>query len=912
MNQQENKVIDVEDTAANIVEQSTAQNSPPLPASPPLVSQVAGEICEGVVSTSRDSTIATAPEKGGETGESGVSHMAEGQAADSSAPPLPFSPASPPSPPSPPPTTASQVTNVEFIAAIFPQIPKGAHAAVCSKPGDPTKGGWVAKRADQEADNLSAINNNYVNCSSFNLGDDGAIHARKDNSTAYHILMLDDIGTKIPLDRFDGFEFSYMIETSPGNFQAGIILAEPITNGDEANRLLDAVIAAGLCDAGASGAQSRWARLPVGVNGKEKYANSVGEPYQCRLIEWNPERVYTKQEIVDGLQLELVPLVASKSQATSNATGTSDTAHDNDDDVFTPKSTENPVITALKVRGLYKTPLGSGKHDVTCPWCAEHTDELDTGAAYFEPDDTNPVGGFRCQHSHGDIYKTKQFLECLGIQKGEARNKPEIRIIEGDLHRVLNAAEKTLASTGNHYQSGDLIVGISTNAETGDPSIVHFNVAALTRILSHLITWLKFKEKVSSYVPCDPPTRHISILNDSQNYAHLPNLAGIARQPYFRESDGELVTEAGYDKKSQRFGVFDARKFITPAPTHDAARAALNMLEELLSEFTFFAPTDKAAALAAIFTAVTRPSFAFAPGFHVKAATIGSGKSYLCELISAFAKPGETKKVSYPPTSEEATKAILSLLLSSPAVVEFDDMATDWIPHGIINRMFTSEFITDRILGVSKTATVSTRTLFLASGNNVGPVRDLLRRVITINIDPHCATPATKSYKGSPVEDVRTDRGRYVAAVLTIILAWKAAGSPRAEVENIVTYGGAWANYCRHPLIWLGYPDPATALIEQVKHDPDAEALLVLMTEWHRVFGSVPTTVRKVVSTVFGFGGDEALHDAICEFPVEERGGINASKFGWILKKNVNRIVGDYSFQQSTADGRVAWRVVKM
>jgi len=865
-----------------------------------------GHISPLVLSEPSTKLIATAPEKGGEAGESGVSHMAEGQSADASTPPLPFSPASPPT------TDASQVTNVEFIAAIFPQIPKGAHAAVCSKPGDPTKGVWVAKRADQEADNLSAINNNYVNCSSFISYDDGTFHARKENFAAYHFLMLDDPGTKIPLDRFDGFEFSYLLETSPGNYQGGIILAEPITDGNEANQLLDAVIAAGLCDAGATGAQARWARLPVGINGKSKYKNVDGEPFQCRLVEWNPEVVYTVQEIVDGLQLELAPLAASKSQATLNATDTSDTAHDNDDDVFTPKSTENPVITALKVRGLYKTPLGSGKHDVTCPWCAEHTDGLDTGAAYFEPDDTYPIGGFHCQHSHGETYKTKQFLECLGIKKGEARNKPEIRIIEGDLHRVLNAAEKTLASTGNHYQSGGLIVGISTNAESGDPSIVPFNVAALTRILSHLITWLKFKEKVSSYVPCDPPTRHISILNDSQNYQHLPNLTGIARQPYFRESDGELVTVAGYDKKSQRFGVFDARKFITPAPTHDAARAALNMLEELLSEFTFLAPTDKAAALAAIFTAVTRPSFAFAPGFHVKAATIGSGKSYLCELISAFAKPGETKKVSYPPTSEEATKAILSLLLSSPAVVEFDDMATDWIPHGIINRMFTSEFITDRILGVSKTATVSTRTLFLASGNNVGPVRDLLRRVITINIDPHCATPATKSYKGSPVEDVRTDRGRYVAAVLTIILAWKAAGSPRAKVENIVTYGGAWADYCRHPLIWLGLPDPATTLIEQVKHDPDADALLALMMAWHATFGSSPTTVRKVISACFSMNSNDELRDAICEFPVEEKGTINPSKFGWILKKNVNRIVGDYSFQQSTADGRVAWRVVKV
>lgn len=905
----EKNVLDVEeDTVANVVEQTAAQNAPPSPALPPLIPPVASGIDEGDIPTAPNSLIVPASDKGGEAGESGTPHVGQGQATSSSTPPLP----SPGSPPLPPFSAASQVTNDEFIAAIFSKLPKGALAAVCSKAGDPTTGGWVAKSADQVAGKLSAANNNYINCSSFTPDADGKIHARKDNFAAYHMLVLDDLGTKIPFDRLGNFELSYLLETSPGNYQGGIIFAEPMTNGDDATRLLDAVIAAGLCDAGATGAQGRWARLPVGINGKAKHANADGEPFQCRLIIWNPELVYTTQEIVDGLKLELAPVAEPKSKAVSNTISTRNYEHDGADDVFTPKSAENPVISALKSRGWYKTPLGSGKHDVTCPRCDEHTDGLDTGAAYFEPDDTYPIGGFRCQHSHGGTYKTKQFLELLGIQKGEARNKPEIRIIEGDLHRVLNAAEKTLAATGNHYQSGGLIVTISTNTETGDPSIVPVNVPALTRIMSHQITWLKFKEKSGTYMPCDPPTRHISILNDSQTYAHLPNLNGIARQPYFRESDGELVTEAGYDKKSQRFGVFDARKYVTAEPTYAAAQASLEMLEELLVEFTFLAPADKTAALAAIFTAVTRPSFAFAPGFHVKAATIGSGKSYLCELISAFAKPGETKKVSYPPTSEEATKAILSLLISSPAVVEFDDMATDWIPHGIINRMFTSEFITDRILGVSKTATVSTRTLFLASGNNVGPVRDLLRRVLTINIDHRCATPATKSYKGLPVEAVRKDRGRYVAAVITIILAWKAAGSPRAEVENVVTYGGAWADYCRHPLIWLGLADPATALIEQIKHDPDADALLALMTAWHRRFGSTPTTVRKVIRDTFELIGDDSLRDAICEFPVEERGSINPSKFGWILKKNVNRIVGGYSFQQSTADGRIAWMVIKM
>src|SRR6185295_13435217 len=235
------------------------------------------------------------------------------------------------------------------------------------------------------------------------------------------------------------------------------------------------------------------------------------------------------------------------------------------------------------------------------------------------------------------------------------------------------------------------------------------------------------------------------------------------------------IKQPGYDRTTQRFGVFDARHFALPDPALDAARAALALLEELLTEFHFVAATDKAAALAAIVTAVVRPTLPHAPAFHVRAPVFGSGKTYLCELIGAFSGPGGNAKVSYPTTSEEATKVILSLLLTSPACVEFDDMDTDWIPHGIIKRMLTAEAITDRILGVSKTATVSTRTLFLGSGNNVGPVRDLLRRVLTIHIDPRCSTPATIAYSGFPVEKVRKARGAYVAAVLTIILAWRKA-----------------------------------------------------------------------------------------------------------------------------------------
>ena len=803
-----------------------------------------------------------------------------------------------------------QVSNADFVATVFPLLPEGAFAAVCSKSGDPGLGGWPASRADQVAGNLSAQNNNYLGCASFYPGDDGSFKARKTQFAACHFLMLDDLGTKVPLERLAGFELSWLIETSPGNHQGGIILAEPLSDSAVAVRLLNAVIDAGLCDAGATGPLTRWARLPVAINGKPKYADEAGNPFQCRLIEWRPGCRYTPQEIVDRLQLELAPAgrpkkTAKPSSSASNASGNID----NDaDDVLTPKAAENPVVAALKARGLYKTPLGSGKHDMTCPWAQEHTDALDTGAAYFEPDEFYPVGGFCCQHSHRDKYHIRALLEFLGVRNAEARHKPVIRVVAGDLHRVVDAGEKELANRGRHYQSGGLIVSVSTDPTSGDPSIVPTSAPALTRELSVAATWEKFDKRAGEWVRCDPPTRHTAILYDAQSFRYLPPLAGVARQPYFRESDGKLITQPGYDKTAQRFGVFDARQFVIPDPTPDAARAALALLEDLLTEFHFVAATDKAAALAAIFTAVVRPSLPHAPGFHARAPVFGSGKTYLCELIGAFAGPGGNAKVSYPTTSEEATKVILALLLTSPAVIEFDDMDTDWIPHGTIKRMLTAEQITDRILGVSKTATVSTRTLFLGSGNNVGPIRDLLRRVLTIHIDPRCATPATMIYKGFPVEKVRQHRGVYVAAVLTIIQAWRKAGMPRAEADSIVTFGGAWSDYCRYPLMWLGQPDPATALLEQVRHDPDGDALSGLMTEWWAVFESIPATVRKAVETAEQ--GHPDLLDAMREFPVEERGQINRSKLGWLLKKNANRIVGGYEFQQAEADGRTAWRVV--
>lgn len=659
------------------------------------------------------------------------------------------------------------INNAEFFTAVFPALPEGASAVVCSKHGDPAQGGWPAFPAAEAVGTLPTGNNNFLGCSSFNPNEDGATKARKDQFAACHFLMLDDLGTKVPLERLErleDFELSWLLETSPGNYQGGIILAEPVTDKGLAEQLLNAVIDAGLCDKGASAPYTRWARLPVGINGKAKHQQADGAPFECRLVHWRPDARYTPAQIVEGLKLVLKQ---AKHSTTKTKSQSSSPLADGLE-VLTLPPAENPVIAELKARGLYKTPLGSGKYDITCPWVHEHTDQLDTGTAYFEPDDNYPLGGFCCQHSHRDQYHVHELLALLGVPVSAASHKPIIRVNSGKLDLIVDAAEKVLADKGQHYQSGGVIVSVSTDPITGDPSIVPTTAPALARELAGAASWQKYNKVLKQWVPTDPPPRHVSILFDTTQFNHLPLLAGVVRQPYFRESDSQLVCQPGYDTTSRRFGVFDPNQFAVPAPTEENARAALTLLEDLISDFHFVSPADKAAALSAMFTAVVRPTLAHAPAFHVRAPVFGSGKTYLCELIGAFAGPGGNAKVSYPTTSEEATKVILSLLITSPAVVEFDDMDTDWIPHGVIKRMLTAEHITDRLLGSSKTATASTRTLFIGSGNNVGPVRDLLRRVLTIHVDPRCATPATMAYNKSPVDMVRKNRGLYVSAVLCI------------------------------------------------------------------------------------------------------------------------------------------------
>jgi hypothetical protein len=304
---------------------------------------------------------------------------------------------------------------------------------------------------------------------------------------------------------------------------------------------------------------------------------------------------------------------------------------------------------------------------------------------------------------------------------------PTIKIIGGEMDRIVAAAEYELAHTKKYYQRSSQIVSVVNDPGTRETRVQDVSQNALARSLATIATWEKYDERSSEWRKTDPPQRHTAILWDAPEYPNLPVLNGIARQPYLR-ADGSLVTAPGYDAATGMYGAFAAGDFSVPTmPTRSDAETALTLLKDLLAEFSFRDETDLASALVAMLTAAIRPSLSAAPMFHVQAHTAGSGKSYLCELITAFATPQRGTPTTFPSDDEEMRKKLLSSLLTSPATIQFDNLVGDLLAHDSLCSVLSSDRFEERVLGFSKTAKVSTRTLFLSSGNNVGGLRQKYR-----------------------------------------------------------------------------------------------------------------------------------------------------------------------------------------
>lgn len=577
------------------------------------------------------------------------------------------------------------------------------------------------------------------------------------------------------------------------------------------------------------------------------------------------------------------------------------------DDIYRPAPATDPVVTALKTAGLYRNRIDTRRHAVICPWTVEHGTGDARTATYVEAAPGERLGRYVCPCSHQRARSLHDLLEQLHLREDKASAKPRIRAQKGEIHRIVDRAEQILRERCNLYRSSGQIVSLQESDGDGDIKIVPATEQALAIHLSANCDWETFNSRAGQWVRSDVPASVVSNLYRNTTLSGLPVVIGAARQPYICPQTKALVTKPGYNADARIYAAFQPNAFKLLGSERDKAETALGMLKGLLDEFEFAHETDQSATLSAMLTAAIRGSLKVAPAFNIAASSPGSGKSYLASIIAPFAGPGEARNISYPSTQEEATKVVLSLALEQPAVVCFDDMPTDWLPHGAMNRMLTSGTITERLLGSNRVVTGRASSFIMGTGNNIRPLRDMARRVASIYLEPQAETAATRSFEDDPAQRMRTHRTTYVSAALTIIQAWIAAGQPKADVPNIAGFED-WSDLCRHSLIWLGEPDPATSLIQQMTHDPDKEQLGDLLRAWRAEFGDRSLMVRQVLKRAEDRQNDD-LFSAIMELPCVESGRINQSRFGRYLGRNKNRIVNGLKLVEVPNSERRAWAV---
>lgn len=492
-----------------------------------------------------------------------------------------------------------EVSNHEFLESIFckaSELSGTDSAPVCvsfsCSPAVACPADWYGFAWNKVNEPKDIRCNSYFSISAFRSDEHGKYRRKKSQFVGQFAIAFDDVvaqtvagktKAQIPWSQIK-LAPSWVLETSEGNFQIGYILAEPITDKQTADVLSKAIIRKGLSDPGAGGPSTRLMRLPYASNTKTEL------PFRCLMRQWEPKLKYSLRQFTDAYDISLSETKKAKAPLPAKAK-TVQTAYDGNA-VWKPKPSVNIVVESLRSRGLIKSEIESGKYDITCPWTEEHTDQVDSGACYWEPDDEHPIGSFKCQHAHCQERNISDLLEFLGIEPEEAYMKDRIFLNPGEINRIVEASERILAETGLFYQRAGRVVAVYP--QQGAAALKEVNIHDLTLEMAKLSRWQRYDGRAKRCVPTDPSAKCLTALLESQNHKFLPEIEAIVRQPILQE-DGKIDLQRGYHPKTRLYCSYDPEKYqLEEKPFLGDALKALAELRKLLEEFQFEDSSDEA------------------------------------------------------------------------------------------------------------------------------------------------------------------------------------------------------------------------------------------------------------------------------------------------------------------------------
>jgi putative DNA primase/helicase len=420
--------------------------------------------------------------------------------------------------------------------------------------------------------------------------------------------------------------------------------------------------------------------------------------------------------------------------------------------------------------------------------------------------------------------------------------RPIIQVVSGERHIAADQGISSLVTAKTpFYQRNRKIVRVAlVKAKTSGgstiniPGIVQVDMAMLERELGHSALWQRWDARKKDFANIDPPRAVAEQILSMAGEWPFPPLYGIIECPTLRP-DGSLLDQLGYDDKTGLVlvkGLEIAR--VDAGVRKEDAEEALDLLRGLLAEFPFVDEVSKSVALSMFITPVVRGAMEVAPMHLVTKPLPGSGASYLLDCAAMIATGEVCAVESMAPKYEETEKRLIGAAINGFPIIGIDNVRSI-VAGDFLCQLTERPLMSVRPLGTSEKARIANTFTIFGNGNNVPVAEDMVRRTLHSRLDANTEHPESREFSFDPLEAIKSDRGKYIKACLTIPLAYINEGRPRQK-PLLPSYRG-WSRMVRDPLVWLGCADPVASQDGLRQADPRKERVAELFAAWKAAIG---------------------------------------------------------------------------
>jgi putative DNA primase/helicase len=475
-------------------------------------------------------------------------------------------------------------------------------------------------------------------------------------------------------------------------------------------------------------------------------------------------------------------------------------------------------------------------------------------------------------------------------------NRSVIRL-GAELHKTADEAETALIEAGAPlYSRFDSIVrpaveevDAAHGRKTKAARLITVTVDMLVDYLSEAAAWERFIRREKTWVAASPPEQIARILLSRIGRWQLPPIAGVITTPTLRP-DGTILSEPGYDPVT-RLLLVDPPPMpdIPKRPSRDDALNALALLDDLLNEFPFVDEASRSVALSGLLTPVLRGALLVAPMHVFRAPAPGTGKSYLVDIACAILSGQLAPVISAGYDEAEMEKRLGAKLIAGHPLISVDNV-NGQIGGDALCQAIERPIVDVRVLGLSKTVRIENRASIFANGNNIVLVGDMVRRVIMGSLDANMERPELRAFSGDPIATILADRGRYIAAILTIAKAYITAGYP-SPCPPLASFED-WSRLVRSPLTWLGRADPVDTIEAARAEDPELANLRSVVAAWHEVVGlNKPRSTGELKSIASSLEDQNGNLQRALITVASTKKEIDQRKLGHWLGRRRNRVI---------------------